>query len=173
MKPYNFTFVLALLFTTATLRGQNIEPELGPMPREALPSFKVEKITAGYQVTLSRENAELLLSMLKKIKNEDAIGELLRMATKDVTEPENVAKIEYLFLAITKETPAFRKALEEKLKDNEKGVVITVYGVVQGKERPVLKSIGKAFLPKDINEKAEGIMTIVRTRAALWRIDSK
>lgn len=153
----------------ATLQAQDFE--LAPKPREVEPALKFEKITAGFQITMNREKAEGLLKLMKKVDNEKEIGELIKRLGKDDKDLESQAWNLYLFTAVTKEAPAFKKNLEEKMGEN--GVVIKMYGFDRSKDRPVLKAIGKAVLPKEMQDQAQGVITMINTRALIWRIEGR
>jgi hypothetical protein len=161
--------LLLLLVGVAHLQADEIE--LLPPPRVAEPPLKFEKITGGFQVSMSRTNAERLLDTMKMVKNEEALGDLIKSVGANSTDEYTQALTIYWTHVVTKEMPAFKKALEQKMGPN--GVVVKMYGFDRTKERPVLKAIGKAFLPKEVQEQAQGIMAMVNTKALFWRIESR
>lgn len=161
--------LLALFTSSALLLSGEIE--LLPPPREVENPLKFEKITGGYQVTLGKKNAERFLDALKMVKDEAALGDLIKSIGQDSKDEQTQLLVTYWTHVVTKETPAFKKTLEEKM--GQKGVVIKMYGFDRTKDRPVLKAIGKAFLPKDVQEQAEGFRAMINTKTLYWRIESR
>lgn len=161
---------LIVLFTSITTLPAD-EIELLPQPRQVENPLKFEKITGGYQVTLGRRNAERFLDGLKMVKDEAALGDLIKSIGQDSKDEQTQLLVAYWTHVVTKEAPAFKKTLEEKMGTN--GVVIKMYGFDRTKERPVLRAIGKAFLPKELQEQAEGIRAMINTKTLYWRIESR
>jgi hypothetical protein len=147
------------------------EPELAPPPRLAEKNLQVEFMTGGYKLLLSRQSAERLRDGLAKFDNEKAVGDWLRNLAKDSSDEKTAASLELAAFAITNELPKFRKALDTNL--GEHGVTITVYGLPRGKDRPVLRALGRALLPPEMQEPARVAMAISRTTPLYWKVEAR
>jgi hypothetical protein len=147
------------------------EPELLPPPRLAERAVQVELINNGYKLLLSRPAAERLRDTLRQLEGEQQVADAIRGAAKGLDDEKATASAEVLAWVITRETPRFKKSLDEKMGAN--GVTVTVYGLQRGKDRPVLRAIGKALLPPQAQEKARAVLAITRTTPLYWSIDPR
>lgn len=163
--------VVALAGLVSSPVAARAEPELAPPPRLAEKNLQVEFITGGYKLLLSRPAAERLRDAMKNRVDENAIADVLRNAAKGLDDEKTTATLELAARVITSETPKFRKALEDHM--GEHGVTITVYGLPRGKDRPVLRALGRAFLPPEAQEQARALMAITRTTPLYWKVDER
>ena len=162
--------VLAAALSSGSLRADTV-PELGPVPRLAEKGLTVEFVTGGYKMKLSRSAAEGLREALKRIDNEKEIGELLRDTAKDLTNEKVANELQVLALMISRETPKFKKSLDENMGEN--GVIISVYGLQRGKDRPLLRAFGRAVLPEEIKEQAKLLLAMAQTQGIFWKIEAR
>jgi hypothetical protein len=166
----NLLLLITLLVFAGPAAAQPLE--ILPPPRPAEPPLRAEEITGGYKLYLTRSAAELLGKALNKIEDEQGLADTLRGVAKDLNEGEVPLQVEILAHAIAREVPAFKKSLAEKMGDQ--GVTITVYGLPRKvKDRPVLRAIGKAVLPPDLQEQARALLTMAKTTPLYWKIEPR
>jgi hypothetical protein len=149
------------------------EPEVLPPPREVVRLIHIEAIKSGYQVTLSREGAELLRAGLGLLGDGKAASDIAKQVAKKRNDPELDKQIEFLSLILKTQAPAIKKALDEKAGPN--GAVIRVFGIEKKRlpERPLLKSLGEAFLPDDWKEVLQTGVTVINTTPIWWRVEGR
>lgn len=133
-------------------------------------AITVELTTTGYKMYLNRATAELLQEALKGVTDEKALAERIRTRIKPDTSAESKAKMELLAFAVQKQLPQFREQLGTRMGDN--GVIVTVHGPQKKpkRERPVLKAIAKLALNDELEEKAQKLLTVMRTQAVWWSV---
>jgi hypothetical protein len=163
------------MFTLTILAvPESVEAERLPMPREVVPHIQVERLPAGYQVILSRKASETLHEALKRIGNGQPYSELVKLAVKELNEPEVEAKIEVLAFVIRTQAPALTKSLGEKM--GEGGAIIKIFGIekkLPPEPPPLAKAIADAFLPEDIKEKVQTGIKVVNTTPLYWRVEPR
>jgi hypothetical protein len=71
------------------------------------------------------------------------------------------------------QAPAIKKSLDEKMGPN--GAVIKVLGIEKKRlpERPLLKSVGEAFLPDEWKEVLQTGVTVINTKPLWWRVEGR
>jgi hypothetical protein len=169
-NPANPVLLISLLAFAGP--GVAQPPELIPPPRLAEPPLRAEEITGGYKLYLTHSAAERVRKALNKIEDEQGLADTLRGVAKDLNDGEVPLQVEILAHAIAREVPAFKKSLAEKMGDE--GVTITVYGLPRKvKDRPVLRAIGKAVLPPDLQEQARALLTMAKTTPLYWKIEPR
>jgi hypothetical protein len=103
------------------------EPELGPAPREVQKLIRIDTIKSGYQITLSREGAELVRDGLTLLGDGKAVTDIAKKIAAKRNDPELDKQIDFLALIMKTQAPAIRKALDEKMGPN--GAIIKIHGI--------------------------------------------
>ncbi len=145
--------------------------ELAPMPKEVEPDFQFKKLKNGYEFILSRSASEELLDSLNQFTYEEFVGKVIRGVTHESKQKEIVLGGEVFAIAVSKGAPAFKANLAKKI--GKKGVVIRVYGIKKGKDRPLLRFGTKLIVPKEYHNHVDAVMTVVRTQAYYWNIEKR
>lgn len=164
--------LIAVLVFAAPAYAQP-ERELLPPPREVVRLIQIETIRSGYQVTLSREGAELLASGLGLVGDGKAISDIAKKIAANRNDPELNKQIDFLALILRTQAPAIKKALDEKAGPN--GAVIKVLGI-EGKKDPkfkLLRSAADAFLPDDWKDVIRTGEAVLNTKPLWWHVEGR
>lgn len=159
--------------------------ELAPMPRKVVSAIGLKPIDGGFQLALSKPVAQTLSQTLDLAANEQEITQLLRDCAElrkqglAADDPLAAARLELLALVISRQLPAFKTALREKMGAN--GVVIQVKGL----QRPRLFSPSRPFLefgvkmatrivvevtPEEVGQTLAAVQAIARTTPLHWTV---
>ncbi len=149
------------------------EPELGPPPREVQKLIRIDTIKSGYQITLSREGAELVRDGLTLLGDGKAVTDIAKKAAKKRNDPELDKQIDFLALIMKTQAPAIRKALDEKMGPN--GAIIKIFGIEKKAEPKLalLKSVSEVFLPEDWKDVLKTGMTVINTKPLWWQVEGR
>ena len=164
--------MLPLCLILAAVPALAVEP---PSPlRELDKHVRVDAIKGGYQIQLSVQATETLRDGLAIIADGKTFAELARQFAKKLEDPELEKKIDLLAIVVQTQAPLLRKALDDKAGPN--GTIIKVFGVERKlipEPPPAAKAIGAAFLPKDVQDRINGVIAVANTTPLLWRVEPR
>lgn len=165
--------LFACFATISPLTAADEPDEILPPPREVVKFIQIETIKSGYQITLSREGAELLSGGLGLLGDGKAVTDLAKKASQNRNDPELDKQIEFMALIMKTQAPAIKKALDEKTGPN--GAVIKVFGIERKKEPkfPVLRTAAEAFLPEDWKEVLKTGEAVLNLKPLWWRVEGR
>ena len=163
-------FACLLLLSPATALA---EPELVPPPREVERHIRIETVRSGYQITLSREGAELLRDGLTVLGDGKPVADAAKKIAKKRNDPELDKQVDFLAMIMKSQAPAIRKALDEKMGPN--GAVIKVLGIEKKVEPklPLLRSAAEVFLPDDWKDMLKTGMTVFSIKPLTWHVEGR
>jgi hypothetical protein len=149
------------------------DQEVLPPPREVVRLIQIESIKSGYQITLSREGAELLSGGLGLLGDGKAVTDIAKKIAANRNDPELNKQIEFVALILKTQAPAIKKALDEKMGPN--GAVIKVFGIEVKKDPkfPLLRSAAEAFLPPDWKDVLKTGETMLNTKPLWWKVEGR
>ncbi|VTS06268.1 hypothetical protein [Tuwongella immobilis] len=137
-----------------------------PTPR----AVYLEVHPTGYTMYLNRSIAEMLRTALTGITDEKKAAQTIRSRIDPGMPQELRGRLELLAFGVQHQMPGFRNALGEKMGSN--GVIIHVTGVAKkGKDRPVLRLLMNAALPKNLEEKTQKLLIFLRTTPIYWTVE--
>jgi hypothetical protein len=156
-------------------QARAVDVELGPAPRVASPAIRVEAITGGYQIALSREAAQQLRDLLVEVGDGSPYARLGKAILRKADKPEWEKTFDLVAFIVRTQAPALRKSIDDKL--GPEGVFIKVLGIetdrVPVKSRPIAKAAIEAFMPADVKEKARTVVRVINTTPLYWRVETR
>lgn len=159
--------------------------ELAPMPRKVVSAVELKPIDGGFQLALSKPLAQTLSRTLDVAADEQDITQLLRDCAQlrkqglNADDPLSAARLELLALVVSRQLPAFKTALRDKMGAN--GVVIQVKGLQRPRlfspSRPFLEAgvkmasrVVAEFTPEEVGQTLAAVQAIARTTPLHWTI---
>ena len=148
----------------------------------AEPPVRVESLTDGYRVILTRSAAERFRAGLDRVRDEKALADTLRDVAKGERDKdpdsETAATLETVAMVVGTQVPALKKALDDGTGPN--GATIRVYGVkrdtILKRPRPRLRKLieaAKGALPDDTRATVTGVMEAARTTPLMWTVEPR
>jgi len=150
------------------------EPELLPLPREVESHVRFERLPAGYQIILSRKASEKLLGAMTLVGDGRPYTDIAKLAVKELNDPEAERNLDFLAFVLKSQAPALKKSLEEKM--GPSGAIVKVFGIEKKlvpEPPPLVKVIGAAFIPKDVQDKLQTGIKVINTTPLYWRVEGR